>query len=64
MRWREPWRCLTGRRGRPHCAIVSDTLIRTADPLLRGGACLLLALLAALVLRYYGRVGDTPGQSP
>jgi AraC-like DNA-binding protein len=35
---------------------VSDTLIRTADLLLRGGACLLLVLLAALVLRDHGRV--------
>jgi len=35
---------------------MSDTLIRTADLLLRAGACLLLALLAALVLRDHGRV--------
>jgi len=31
-------------------------MIHTADQLLRGGACLLLALLAALVLRDHGRV--------
>ena len=31
-------------------------MIQTADLLLRGGACLLLALLAALVLRDHGRV--------
>jgi AraC-like DNA-binding protein len=35
---------------------VGDTLIQTADLLLRGGACLLLAVLAALILRDHGRV--------
>ena len=35
---------------------MNDTLIQTADLLLRGGACLLLALLAGLVLRDHGRV--------
>jgi len=35
---------------------MGDNLIQTADLLLRGGACLLLALLAALVLRDHGRV--------
>jgi AraC-like DNA-binding protein len=34
----------------------SDTLLQTADLLLRGGACLLLALIAVLVLRDKGRV--------
>jgi AraC-like DNA-binding protein len=33
-----------------------DALTQSADLLLRGGACLLLALLAALVLRDHGRV--------
>ncbi|MFI5012943.1 MAG: hypothetical protein ACHQAY_11405 [Hyphomicrobiales bacterium] len=41
----------------PNWAMASDTLIRTAELLLRGGACLALALLAALVLRDHGRVG-------
>jgi AraC-like DNA-binding protein len=36
--------------------MTGDNLIQTADLLLRGGACLLLALLAALVLRDHGRV--------
>jgi AraC-like DNA-binding protein len=36
--------------------MIGDNLIHTADLLLRGGACLLLALLAALVLRDHGRV--------
>jgi AraC-like DNA-binding protein len=36
--------------------MVSDPLIQTADLLLRGGASLLLVLLAALVLRDHGRV--------
>jgi AraC-like DNA-binding protein len=36
--------------------MVSDTLIQTTDLLLRGGTCLLLALLAILVLRDHGRV--------
>jgi AraC-like DNA-binding protein len=40
----------------PHWGVVGDTLIQTADLLLRGGACLLLAVLAALVLREHGRV--------
>jgi hypothetical protein len=36
--------------------MASDNLIHTADLLLRGGASLLLALLAALTLRDHGRV--------
>jgi AraC-like DNA-binding protein len=36
--------------------MTGDNLIQTTDLLLRGGACLLLALLAALVLRDHGRV--------
>jgi hypothetical protein len=46
----------TGGRARPHWPVVSDTMIPTADLLLRGGAFLLLALLATLVLHDHGRV--------
>ena len=36
--------------------MVAGSLIQTADLMLRGGACLLLMLLACLVLRDHGRV--------
>ena len=56
MRLRRSSHVWTGRRARPHWPVVSDTMIPTADLLLRGGAFLLLALLATLVLRDHGRV--------